>query len=64
MIPLYPLHNPGCNDPNQLCAPHPIGLDGAITQEVWLGVLGIAAVALVIGLVQRTRIQRKGEESQ
>lgn len=62
MIELLPLHNPGCNDPNKLCDPHPIELEPALTPEFWIVFFGIVAAVIAVGLIQRARIQRRGED--
>jgi len=52
------LHNPGCNNPDKICSPHPTGISDiiyAINNPVEFGVplLIIATVVISIGLYRR-----------
>jgi len=61
-VQLYPLHNPGCGTPGELCGPHPMSPIEVIHQpELFVAWLGITAIVVLIGLYRRSRYQRNDE---
>jgi hypothetical protein len=54
------LHSPGCGVEGELCSPHPMGIDDAITTiienpELFAVWLGLAGVVVAVAVVQRYR---------
>lgn len=59
-----PLHNPGCNDPNEICSPHPTGPTNIIefyinNPEVMGVVLVVFSIVVAIGRFNRWRAMRE-----